>query len=200
MTTKFAYWFGMFLFVLVVSISVLGAPLVTRWLTDESVPQLVPQNGVEWFTVDRVIDGDTIVLNTGEIVRYIGIDTPELKHPQVGKQCYGEEAKLANEALLKGYQVRLGVDISETDRYGRLLRYLYRDDGVFINDALVRSGFAFAYPYPPDVREQPLLAESQTEARHKGLGVWSNCVVTQTPSSGYFHTQTLASNGANKKE
>jgi micrococcal nuclease len=190
----------MFLFVLVVSISVLGAPLVTRWLTDESVPQLVPQNGVEWFTVDRVIDGDTIVLNTGEIVRYIGIDTPELKHPQVGKQCYGEEAKLANEVLLEGHQVRLVVDISQADRYGRLLRYLYRDDGVFINDALVRSGFAFVYPYPPDVQEQPLLAESQTEARHKGLGVWSNCVVTQTPSSGYFHTQTLASNGANKKE
>ncbi len=193
MTTKFAYGFGIFLLILAVWISILSAPIVIRLLTYELSPEPTLKS-VEWFTVIRVIDGDTVVLNTGQTVRYIGIDTPELRHPQTGKQCYGEEAKQANEALLAGHQVQLVTDISETDRYGRLLRYLYRDDGVFVNDALVRAGFAFAYPYPPDVREQPLLRESQADAKQKGLGVWSNCVITQTPASGYFQTQALLSN------
>ena len=71
--------------------------------------------------VQRVIDGDTIELENGETVRYIGIDTPETKHPEKGIEYYGQEAYLANKNLVEGKTVRLEFDVKERDKYGRLL-------------------------------------------------------------------------------
>ena len=71
--------------------------------------------------VQRAIDGDTIELANGEKVRYIGIDTPETKHPEKGVEYYGQEAYLANKNLVEGKEVRLEFDVQERDKYGRLL-------------------------------------------------------------------------------
>jgi len=89
-------------------------------------------NNKETVQVKRVIDGDTIVLSDDRKVRYIGIDTPEIHHPQKAVQCFGTEAARFNKELVEGKEVTLQKDISDTDRYGRLLRYVWVND-IFVN-------------------------------------------------------------------
>ena len=118
--------------------------------------------------VTRVIDGDTIEVNIdGTIykVRYIGIDTPEFGEP------WANEATRLNRQLVEEKTVRLEKDISETDRYGRLLRYVYVDD-VFINAELVRQGLAWSKAYEPDIKYQDILEEAEAEARQAKIGIW----------------------------
>ena len=124
--------------------------------------------------VVRVIDGDTIEVNiagTSYNVRYIGIDTPETKHPQKPVEWMGEEAAAKNEELVSGKVVGLEKDVSETDKYGRLLRYVWVGD-LMVNAELVRLGFAKVSTYPPDVRYQDLFLEMQQEAREAERGLW----------------------------
>ncbi len=136
------------------------------------------------FLVSKVIDGDTIKLSNGQVVRYIGIDTPETNHPRKGKECFGEEAKLANKKLVEGKKVRLEKDISETDRYGRLLRYVFVD-GLFVNEYLVKQGYAHARSYPPDVKYQEIFRQAEQYAREKRLGLWGS-VCQQSKTSKYI--------------
>ena len=105
-------------------------------------------------------------------VRYIGIDTPETKHPTRGVEPYGPEASERNRQLVKGKTVYLEKDVSETDRYGRLLRYVYVDD-VMVNAALVEEGYAQVSTYPPDVKHVDLFLKLQREAREGSRGLWS---------------------------
>ena len=123
----------------------------------------------ETATVTRIIDGDTIIIDTGHRVRYIGIDTPEV-YPE--KEALGMEAWQANRRLVEGKKVRLERDVSETDKYGRLLRYLFVGD-VFINAELVRQGLAEAKAYPPDTKYQDYLEQMEAEARETGRGIWA---------------------------
>ncbi len=116
-----------------------------------------------------VIDGDTIIIDGGYKVRYIGIDTPEI-HPEV--EAFGAEAWQANRKLVEDKEVRLERDVSETDKYGRLLQYAYVND-IFINAELVRQGFARAKAYPPDTKYQGYLEEMEAEAREAGKGMWT---------------------------
>ena len=113
--------------------------------------------------VTRVIDGDTIIIEGGYRVRYIGIDTPEI-HPEV--EAFGIQAWQANRRLVEGKQVRLERDVSETDKYGRLLRYVYVDD-ILVNAELVRQGLAQVKAYPPDTKYQDYLEEMEAEARNE---------------------------------
>ncbi len=119
--------------------------------------------------VTQVIDGDTIAIEGGYRVRYIGIDTPEI-HPVL--EAYGMEALEVNRRLVGGREVRLERDVSETDKYGRLLRYVYVDD-IFVNAELVRQGLAEAKAYPPDIEYQDYLEELEAEARQAGRGIWA---------------------------
>jgi len=119
--------------------------------------------------VIEVIDGDTITIEGGYRVRYIGIDTPEI-HPHL--EAYGIEAWQANLGLVGGKRVHLERDVSETDRYGRLLRYVYVDS-VFVNAELVKMGLARARAYPPDTRYQDYLEKLEAEARDAGRGMWA---------------------------
>ncbi len=118
--------------------------------------------------VIQVIDGDTIVIEGGYRVRYIGIDTPEI-HPQL--EAYGMQALGANRQLVEGKIVHLERDVSQTDN-GRLLRYVYVDD-IFVNAELVRQGLAEAKAYPPDTRYQEELEKLEAEARQAGRGMWA---------------------------
>ena len=127
-----------------------------------------------YATVVRVIDGDTIeVYLDGELhtVRYIGMDTPETVHPTKGEEPYGKEASTKNSELVLGKTVLLEKDVSETDRYGRLLRYVYVGN-VFVNAELVRLGYAQVVTYPPDVKYQEHFLALQVEAREAGRGLW----------------------------
>jgi micrococcal nuclease len=124
--------------------------------------------------VTRVIDGDTIEVNIGGIiykVRYIGVDTPELDDERPEFAALAQEATRLNRQLVEGEIVRLEKDISETDKYGRLLRYVYVDD-TFVNAELVKQGLAWAEPYEPDIRYQDYFKELEAEARRDKIGVW----------------------------
>jgi micrococcal nuclease len=125
--------------------------------------------------VTRVIDGDTIELQNGKRLRYIGIDSPE-----TGGDCFSREATEKNRELVLNKTVRLIKDVSETDRYGRLLRYVYVKDDVleteiYVNDALVREGFATAATFPPDIKFQGQFKDAEREARENKRGLWGGC-------------------------
>lgn len=124
--------------------------------------------------VIRVVDGDTIELENRQKVRYIGIDTPEVKDPRKPVQCFGEKASEKNKELVEGRVVRLEKDVSETDRFGRLLRYVYVGD-VFVNDYLVRNGYAHSATFPPDITYQEQFRQAEEEARSKKRGLWDAC-------------------------
>ena len=120
-------------------------------------------------TVTRVIDGDTIevdISGTSYRVRYIGVDTPEFGKPG------SDEATEANRQLVEGENVRLEKDVSETDKYKRLLRYVYVGD-TFVNAELVKYGLARAKAYEPDVKYQGYFEELEAKAREAGLGIWA---------------------------
>jgi len=147
------------------------------------VPISTPDRSVptgDRATVINIVDGDTAdVLFDGEEfrVRYIGIDTPER-----GDDFY-KEASDANASLVLDQAVILVKDVSETDRFGRLLRYLYLLDGTFVNAELVRQGLAEAVLFPPDDAHYQEFLALQSEAQASDRGKWSGFVLppTSTP-------------------
>ncbi len=137
-----------------------------------------PSGPIEEARVVRVVDGDTIVVDRGrgnEKVRYIGIDTPETVKPGSPIEWMGSEASAANRQLVEGRTVVLEKDVSETDRYGRLLRHVWLpgDGGWLLVDlVLVRDGYARVSTYPPDVKYADLYLAAQVDAREHDRGLW----------------------------
>ncbi len=143
--------------------------------------------------VINVIDGDTIKIEGGQVVRYIGIDTPETTHPSKPVQCYGKEASDKNRELVEGKEVKLEKDVSETDKYGRLLRYVWLGD-MLVNEYLVREGYAQSSSYPPDVKYQNRFLEAQRQAREEKRGLWGDvCNAQPTQASQQSQQQTTTS-------
>lgn len=150
---------------LITAIILLGVAigLVARyslWYTP-STPQM------EQVLVVRVIDGDTIELQDGRRVRYLGIDTPELG------EYYATEATGKNRELVEGKIIDLQSGKRDQDEYGRLLRYIYVD-GVFVNAELVAQGYAKAYIFDPDERYSQVLVQLEQYAKMKNQGLWSH--------------------------
>jgi len=138
---------------------------------------LTPPPNLTPASVVRVVDGDTIEVKIyGKLytVRYIGVDTPETVHPSRPVECFGKEAYRRNRELVGGKMVQLEKDVSETDRYGRLLRYIWVE-GQMVNAVLVAEGYAHAVTYPPDVKYAELFRELERKARQEGRGLWSAC-------------------------
>ncbi len=129
----------------------------------------------EFSRVSRVIDGDTIEIEGGGYVRYIGVDTPELAKDTKPAECFATEAQEMNASLVSGKTIRLVRDVSEIDDYKRLLRYVYVGD-LLVNEALVRQGAARATPIKPDVSFASLLYSAQEEASQNNRGLWSTCL------------------------
>lgn len=125
----------------------------------------------ELYLVERVIDGDTIVIEGGERVRYIGMDCPEMRGWNGRPEPYAEKATARNRQLVEGKRVRLEKDVSERDRFGRLLRYVYVGQHL-INAQLVREGLAYAFPLRPDTARAELFEKLEIEARRLGRGIW----------------------------
>lgn len=131
-----------------------------------------PRHGGIFTTVVSVVDGDTIKIEGGEVVRYIGVNTPETVAPNRPVECMGREASARNKELVQGKIVELEKDVSQRDRYGRLLRFVWVGD-TMVNEQLVREGFAQVSTYPPDVKYQPLFVEAQRLAIEEKKGLWS---------------------------
>jgi len=129
--------------------------------------------------VTRVVDGDTVVValdGRTERVRYIGIDTPESVKLGAPVQCFAHRAAARNARLVARERVRLVLDAEPRDRFGRLLAYVYRvRDGLFVNAALVRDGFARTLTIPPNVRFAERFRALAAQARRAGRGLWSAC-------------------------
>jgi micrococcal nuclease len=158
----------------------LGAALllVQAWLS----PTLQPENQQEEVgalsRVVRIVDGDTVVIdrnNASETLRLIGVDTPELHHPTKPVQCFAREAAAYITSLLKDRSVRVVSDPSQDarDKYGRTLAYLYRDDGLFINKALIEEGYGYEYTYEVPYVYQKEFKAAQTDAREQQKGLWA---------------------------
>jgi len=164
--------------------------LTSLGMTDEKqLPQ--PQNIVTpALTAVRAIDGDTLVLSDGKTVRLIGINTPEKDQP------YYLEAKNKLKELTEGKEVRLKKDISDTDRYGRLLRYVYIYD-LFVNLEMVKSGLANSYAYPPDITHRQDFISAETFAREKGLGLWKKYDIAQSITLIQLHADAQGSDTKN---
>ncbi|MEA2453152.1 MAG: micrococcal nuclease [Actinomycetota bacterium] len=156
--------------------------------TQAPATRLEEPPGYEVATVTRVVDGDTIeatitsvtegpgqgeaAIGTNYDIRLIGIDTPESVKPGSPVECFGKEASAATKALLEGEEVTLVKDVEETDRYDRLLRYVYLGDEM-ANARLVANGYASVYTYPPNVRHADLFVQLEREARDNSRGLWS---------------------------
>jgi micrococcal nuclease len=170
-------------------------PVATTTATATSTPPvsatpagaLAPTGPTQVAQVVSITDGDTIRVQFGGReypVRYIGMDTPET---HFGVEPLGPEAADANARLVEGKQVVLEKDVSETDKYGRLLRYVWlRDDSgwLLVNLELVRLGFAQVATYPPDVKyTDSLLLPAQRAARAAGIGLWASVESTSSATS-----------------
>jgi micrococcal nuclease len=138
--------------------------------------------GAEPAALISVSDGDTIRVDIGgqvETLRLILIDTPETRDPNNPPECYGAEATAFLEGLLpRGSALYLETDVSERDRFGRLLRYVWLDRGdevYLVNEAMVRSGFAAQSTFPPDVKYEERIQAAARFAREHGYGLWSDC-------------------------
>lgn len=146
-------------------------------LVDVSFPvQNIDQQA---YPVLEVIDGDTIEVRIGsenKTIRLLGIDTPELHHPTKPVQCFAQEGKDYVVNLLLNQQVRLESDATQgdTDRYGRLLRYVYLNDERSLNWVLVRQGYAHEYTYQSPYNYQQQFKQAEAEARAARLGLWGD--------------------------
>ncbi|MFT3855819.1 MAG: thermonuclease family protein [Ilumatobacteraceae bacterium] len=130
-------------------------------------------------SVVRVVDGDTIDVTVDgreERVRLIGIDTPETVKPNTPVECYGPEAsKHTKELLPAGTPVHLERDLVARDDYGRLLSYVFRTDGLFVNRDLIDDGFARPLAIKPNLAYEDVFEQGAHDARAAGLGLWSHC-------------------------
>lgn len=138
------------------------------------------------LVVAKVLDGDTVVLSDGRTVRYLLVDTPEEGEP------FAEEARRANEELVKGRTVRLEFDREPLDRYGRLLAYVYVNGDTFVNAELARRGLANLYVVGENIRRREEILAAQREAIRAGRGRWSSLrnesgTVVGVPGRHVFH-------------
>jgi endonuclease YncB( thermonuclease family) len=141
------------------------------------------------YSVSRFIDGDTIQIDmngTPEKVRFIGVDTPETHKPNTPVQCYGPAAAAFTKNSIGSQKIHLESDSlsSNRDRYQRLLRYVYLQDGTLLNQKLIEQGYGFYYPYFPFTKSAQF-KQAEDSAMHAHKGLWGNCSPTPTKDGGY---------------
>ncbi len=159
-----------------------NSPLQKQAASDDTAPpDLIPA------TVAEVIDGDTVRVRLPgrrtQKVRFIGVDTPETRHPKTGEEPYGRAAAAFTKKSLLGRRVWLERDVQERDRYGRLLAYVWLEPPTgasasevrekMFNARLLLEGCAQVLTVPPNVRYADLFVKFQREAREAKKGLWS---------------------------
>lgn len=170
---------------IILTIASLFLIFFATWLiyTDKDNKILISKNDVfsvinekESTKVKRVIDGDTIELENGEKVRYIGINAPEIGGEVDTEECFAQESLNKNKELVEGKTIFLEKDLSDKDKYGRLLRYVYLEDETFVNFVLVEKGYAQSVSYPPDLKYQSILNNAEEKAEKNKFGLWGACL------------------------
>jgi micrococcal nuclease len=137
--------------------------------------------GVEEVKVNRVIDGDTIVLEDGRTIRYLNMDTPETKKPATPVMCYGVEASKYNETSVSGRRILIKPEKEDKDRYGRSLRFIFfvgADTSSIansLNAKMVKEGYARSSIYKPNDTYADYFNKLEAEAKKAKIGVWGNC-------------------------
>ncbi len=172
MKLKVLLWFLMILFminIIILTILLINGKEISPQPNGDDIllPPPINKSIPTYFTVTKVIDGDTIDIDTGERVRLICIDSPEYYN-----EGY-EESKEFLEDLILGKEVKLEKDISEVGKYGRLVRHVYLPDGTFVNELIVKEGYATAYWYEPDTTLCPIIQKAEDYARRNELGIWA---------------------------
>jgi len=174
---------------------------VSQPSTTPTKPPQPPTSQYTYYSVISVVDGDTIKINldgTTETLRLIGIDTPEILDPRKSVQCFGKEASNKAKELLSNKKVRIEKDSTQGDRdkYGRLLVYVWRDDGLFYNDHMIKTGYAHEYTYNLPYKYQVQFKASEKYARENQLGLWSpttcNGDTTQSASSSTSNSSSTS--------
>jgi len=148
-------------------------------LPADSTATATPSDDVVRAELVKVVDGDTItVAKDGDpkvTVRLLGIDTPETVHPNKDVECFGQEASSYLKTLLSDDTVLLQYDESQgmTDKYGRELAYIYKEDGTFVNRSMVSEGYAYEYTYNIPYYYQGVFQKEERDAREAERGLWS---------------------------
>lgn len=144
-----------------------------------------PVKNDQFYYVSRVVDGDTIKLSSGENVRLLGIDTPESRYNNKLERDatrsrkdmniilkMGRQSSNFTKKLVEGKSVRLEFDVQKRDKYGRLLAYVYLEDGTFVNAEIIKEGYAQVMTIPPNVRKADFFLKLERDARESGKGLW----------------------------
>ena len=148
-----------------------------------------PEASSIYYQVTKVVDGDTIDANIDgkiERIRLIGINTPEVVDPRRPVECFGKEASENAKKILTGQKIKIEADTSQDDRdkYGRLLRYIWRSDGLFYNLEAIKQGYAFEYTYIVPYKYQSEFKAEQKFAKENKIGLWADRACTsQTVST-----------------
>ena len=164
-------------------------------------PPTQNQNATALYSIASIVDGDTVKVNingTITTIRLIGINTPEVVDPRTTVQCFGREASNQAKALLNGKKVRLESDPTQDnlDKYGRLLRYVYLEDGTFFNKKMIADGYAYEYTYNTPYKYQSEFKATQVETKKNLKGLWSPTTCNgnlSMPTTGTIITSTSTS-------
>lgn len=137
------------------------------------------QNGL--YKIVRVIDGDTMIIKINgknKTVRLIGVNTPETVDPRRPVECFGIEASNKAKEILSGKNVKLEADgfVGERDKYGRLLRYIFLEDGTNFNKMMISEGYAYEYTYDLPYKYQNEFKQAEKDAREAKKGLWADGV------------------------
>ncbi len=148
-----------------------------------------------WNQVKWVVDGDTVVLDKGQKVRYIGINAPELAYDDRKAEPYGEESKQFNALLVDRKKVCLEFDKERFDQYKRLLAYVFLGNGTFVNAEILSNGYAYLLHYRPNLKYDSMLLQAQRSAMSAKRGIWQNWkekqnAVVGNKNSRRFHLPT----------
>ncbi len=136
---------------------------------NQNTAQTVAQSKA--YLCERVVDGDTIIIENNERVRLIGVDTPETVHPNKPVEYFGKEASAFTKRMVEGKKVRLEYDLEVKDKYGRTLAYVFLEDGTFLNAEIIKQGYGFAYTkFPFKYLEE--FRQYEREAREEKKGLW----------------------------
>jgi micrococcal nuclease len=155
--------------------------------SDEIIKEGNAESGL--YSVIKVVDGDTIAIlmnGKSETLRLIGIDTPETVDTRVEVQCFGKESSEKMISLLGGKKVRLEIDPKEgeRDKYKRLLAYVFREDGLFVNKYMIEEGYAYEYTYDTTYKYQKEFKAAEVKAKDSEKGLWAPnvCPLTSVPT------------------
>ena len=173
----------------IVAVVVLWSSKVFGWF--DMFGDGVPIDSDTYYPVTYVVDGDTFKVNVAAsnspsqriiTVRVLGINTPETVDPRKPVECYGPEASVQGKELLNGHKVKLAFNPNRElkDKYGRYLAYVYRDDGLFYNEAMIKDGFAREYTYGSAYSMQSEFRAAESVAQKVKAGLWSACANVRT--------------------